>query len=96
MKRFLLLAVIALVGWRYLDSTGKLPRGATADEEVQHFSTGGDDESPTTPFSCDGRTRCSQMHSCAEATFFIENCPSTEMDGDNDGVPCESQWCGGR
>lgn len=44
-------------------------------------------------FTCDGRTHCSQMTSCAEATYFIEHCPNTEMDGDNDGVPCESQWC---
>lgn len=43
--------------------------------------------------SCDGRTHCSQMRSCAEATYFIQHCPNTKMDGDNDGVPCESQWC---
>ncbi len=46
-------------------------------------------------FTCDGRTRCTQMTSCEEATFFIENCPNTKMDGNKDGVPCESQWCGG-
>jgi hypothetical protein len=45
-------------------------------------------------FSCDGRTHCSQMTSCAEATYFLKNCPDTKMDGDNDGVPCEQQWCG--
>jgi hypothetical protein len=44
-------------------------------------------------YQCDGRTYCSQMSSCAEATFFINNCPDTKMDGDNDGIPCESQWC---
>ena len=44
-------------------------------------------------YHCDGRTYCSQMTSCSEATFFINNCPDTKMDGDNDGVPCESQWC---
>jgi cold shock CspA family protein len=44
-------------------------------------------------FQCDGRTHCSHMTSCAEATYFIRNCPNTEMDGDGDGVPCESQWC---
>lgn len=44
-------------------------------------------------YQCDGRTSCSQMTSCAEAQFFISNCPGTTMDGDNDGVPCESQWC---
>jgi hypothetical protein len=42
---------------------------------------------------CDGRTRCSQMTSCAEATWFLKNCPGVEMDGDRDGIPCERQWC---
>lgn len=50
---------------------------------------------PAQPFHCDGRTRCSQMTSCAEATYFIKQCPGTQMDGDGDGVPCESQWCPG-
>jgi cold shock CspA family protein len=45
------------------------------------------------PFSCDGRTQCPQMTSCAEAKFFLKQCPGTQMDGDGDGVPCESQWC---
>ncbi len=49
--------------------------------------------SPAASYRCDGRTRCSQMHSCAEATFFLRNCPGVKMDGDNDGVPCETQWC---
>ena len=46
-------------------------------------------------FRCDGRTYCSQMSSCAEATFFLKNCPGTKMDGNHDGVPCEEQWCTG-
>jgi cold shock CspA family protein len=48
---------------------------------------------PASTHSCDGRTMCSQMTSCAEATYFIRNCPNTKMDGNNDGVPCEQQWC---
>jgi cold shock CspA family protein len=44
-------------------------------------------------FACDGRARCPQMTSCAEARFFLKQCPSTNMDGDHDGVPCEAQWC---
>ena len=43
--------------------------------------------------SCDGRTYCSQMTSCAEATWFLKNCPGVKMDGDRDGIPCETQWC---
>lgn len=44
-------------------------------------------------YSCDGRTYCSQMTSCEEAEFFLRNCPNVKMDGNNDGVPCQSQWC---
>ena len=46
-------------------------------------------------YECDGRTRCGRMTSCEEATWFINNCPGMEMDGDHDGIPCESQWCNG-
>ncbi|KOR44960.1 cold-shock protein [Xanthomonas oryzae] len=44
-------------------------------------------------FSCGGRTRCSQMSSCADAQYVLQHCPGTQMDGDHDGVPCEDQWC---
>ncbi len=55
--------------------------------------------SPTTTstssqnYKCDGRTHCSEMTSCEEAIFFINNCPGTKMDGDGDGRPCERQLC---
>ena len=44
-------------------------------------------------YTCRGKTRCHQMISCEEATFYQRNCPGTKMDGDGDGIPCESQWC---
>jgi hypothetical protein len=47
----------------------------------------------TAHFTCDGRKHCSEMSSCQEATFFLKNCPDVQMDGNNDGVPCETQWC---
>ena len=47
----------------------------------------------STQYHCDGRTRCSEMTSCAEAKFFLANCPGATMDGDNDGIPCEQQFC---
>lgn len=49
----------------------------------------------SSPYLCDGRTLCSQMTSCAEASFFLRNCPDVQMDGNHDGVPCEQQWCKG-
>jgi hypothetical protein len=47
-------------------------------------------------FKCDGRQHCSQMKSYTEAKYFIEHCPNTKMDGDNDGIPCERQFKKGR
>jgi len=32
------------------------------------------------------------MTSYDEAKFFIQNCPNTKMDGDDDGIPCEKQF----
>ncbi len=49
---------------------------------------------PAARFRCNGRTHCSQMSSCDEARFFLKNSPGVKMDGNNDGVPCEQQWCG--
>lgn len=50
-------------------------------------------QAETSSFRCDGRTHCSQMRSCGEAKFFLKYCPGVKMDGNNDGVPCEKQWC---
>jgi len=45
-------------------------------------------------FQCNGKIYCSEMSSCAEARFYLRNCSGTKMDGNNDGIPCEKQWCG--
>jgi cold shock CspA family protein len=45
-------------------------------------------------YSCAGKVYCPEMTSCDEARFYQRNCPGTKMDGDGDGIPCESQWCG--
>ena len=43
-------------------------------------------------FQCQGKEWCSQMSSYEEAVFYLRNCPNTKMDGDGDGIPCESQF----
>jgi cold shock CspA family protein len=84
----MLAAVIGLGAYGYSQYTGR----ASAVESTAG-SAPGQLTSPLSSYSCDGRTMCSEMTSCAEATYFIRNCPNTKMDGDGDGVPCESQWC---
>jgi endonuclease YncB( thermonuclease family) len=41
-------------------------------------------------FQCGSKTTCRQMQSCAEARYYLINCGLTRLDGDKDGVPCES------
>lgn len=50
-------------------------------------------EEDFTGYSCQGKQYCSQMTSCKEARFYLKYCPNVKIDGDNDGVPCEEQWC---
>jgi cold shock CspA family protein len=85
----LMLAAIGWYGYSRL-ATDRTQPPASAAPAIQILPV-----APSPTFTCDGRTRCSQMTSCAEATFFIKQCPGTQMDGDGDGKPCESQWCGG-
>ena len=44
-------------------------------------------------YSCSGKVYCSEMTSCEEARYYLVNCPGVKIDGDGDGIPCESQWC---
>ena len=108
MKKLLLLALLLLVGWKLsLKFLNAAPRPAEPEEGVvtvtrsapatpsrQAEPAAPPPLMPTQNFRCDGRTHCSQMTSCAEATYFLKNCPNTKMDGNGDGVPCERQWCG--
>ncbi|MDM5071626.1 cold-shock protein [Aeromonas bestiarum] len=72
------------------ESVSPPPASSFSQEEA------GSSYSPTFVRQCDGRQYCSQMTSCEEATWFLQNCPNTKMDGRGrgNGIPCESQWCG--
>lgn len=89
-----LFVIGALVAYGYNEISSRLTK-AEAPLGLSSESTVSIADSTRSPFHCDGRTRCTQMTSCAEATFFLKNCPGVQMDGDNDGVPCEEQWCAG-
>ena len=87
MKKFVIVALLAVLGWQ---GYTKYQAKKVAVADVLEPS----EVSPSAAsFTCDGRTHCSQMTSCEEATYFLKNCPDVKMDGNNDGVPCERQWC---
>lgn len=45
---------------------------------------------PQSSRSCGGKWKCGQMNSCNEAYHYLNNCGLGRLDGDGDGVPCES------
>jgi hypothetical protein len=66
--------------------------GQVVDSNQQNGKDNGNG-TETSSFSCQGKTTCGEMASCAEATYYLQHCPNVTIDGDGDGIPCESQWC---
>lgn len=92
MKNIVLLALLVFAAGYGYDQYGRRMLAAV-EVPVEAAAPAVPRSAPSSGFKCDGRIYCSQMTSCAEATFFLQNCPGTRMDGNNDGVPCEKQWC---
>ena len=80
-------SIVGYVSFRLANDVSSAP-----DDDSNAFVEEEEQEAQPS-FHCDGRTMCSQMTSCREAIYFIQNCPGTKMDGDRDGVPCEDQFC---
>ena len=95
MKRILRVLLVAGLVWfgytKYQDASHRSELQSMEPSPVKRAAVV--EPMKAAAFQCDGRTHCSQMTSCAEATYFVNHCPGTQMDGDNDGEPCESQWC---
>lgn len=95
MKKLILLVLAGVAGWQ-IYAEQSVPVITNADlgllnEPTEILSDSQPVYKPS--YSCDGRQHCSQMSSCEEAKYFIQNCPNTKMDGDHDGIPCERQHC---
>lgn len=99
MKRLIIVVLLALAAWEGYGlyqsrrAAKAVPQGNADVRQRFEPSAMQRNAEPTRQFKCDGRTYCSQMTSCEEATFFLKNCPGVKMDGNNDGIPCEKQWC---
>jgi len=95
MKKLLLGILVGAAGvsaFNHVTRNAPASEAVAMDEPTQQVEAA---EAPVQPqFHCDGRVYCSQMTSCDEAMFFLENCPGVKMDGEGDGIPCERQWCG--
>ena len=66
--------------WRH-GGSAKAPT-ASASSAPAATATGG--------FSCGGKRYCREMTSCEEAKFYLNTCSVGSLDGNKDGVPCET------
>lgn len=98
----IIIAVLAMIGYDKYQRTklaAEEPQEEVADFEEEDIQPEADEprnakSRPEDDYECDGRTRCREFKTCREATWFVEHCPGTKMDGDKDGIPCEDQLCG--
>ena len=43
-------------------------------------------------FICSDKTTCGQMGNYSEARFYLNTCGIIRLDGDKDGIPCETPY----
>jgi len=98
----LIIVAIVIFGFKQYQEFNEAPAidevPVLTNEDIQPmpmYETKVRTQATATPrFQCEaGKTHCSHMSSCAEATFYIQHCPNIQMDGNGDGIPCERQWC---
>lgn len=93
MKKWILLAILALAAWNYhlnQEAAKKGEERGFIKEIVQGVQGTVFKRDPQ--YRCDGRKYCSQMRSRDEAMFFLTNCPETQLDDNENGIPCEQHF----
>ncbi|WP_043839199.1 thermonuclease family protein [Muricoccus aerilatus] len=72
--------------WRAAERSG----GARPTEAPPAVAPQRSTPAASSGFSCGGKQYCREMTSCAEARFYLNQCGLSRLDGDRDGVPCET------
>ncbi|PHR65875.1 excalibur calcium-binding domain-containing protein [Pseudidiomarina marina] len=90
MKKIILIAALILAVWNYFEEQKPTPENRSGLLSYFVQSVQGTVVQKKPEFQCDGRLYCPQMKSRAEAEFFLEFCPGTYLDDNNNGIPCEN------
>jgi len=59
------------------------------DKSKKSISHPVEEKSPKNKMECGTKSTCSQMSSCSEARFYLNQCGMDRLDRDHDGIPCE-------
>ncbi len=91
MKKLILILALVFAAWNLYESKKpeeQPPQKGSLGELVETVK--GTVTKAEQKFRCDSRQFCTQMKSMEEAKYFLENCPNTQLDDNNNGIPCES------
>ena len=77
MTRLIVLAIACLIGWKAYTHFEEKHQSNIASTPEKAWSPAPSSRPSVSAasFKCDGRTHCSQMTSCEEATYFLKTCP---------------------
>lgn len=78
------------VSTAFLSETEPLPLPPPLPPPVETFVSSSRPSRSVSRWSCARAPYCTGISSCAEAQFYFQECGVGRLDGDNDGVPCES------
>jgi endonuclease YncB( thermonuclease family) len=71
--------------------TNPVPPWAWRRGERTAITNPAETKNPTeTNFQCGSKRYCREMTTCEEARYYLQNCGLSGLDGDLDGIPCES------
>ncbi len=103
MLRLLVILIVAAVGWygwgKYQARMGAAPPAEIVLKPLKRLlpasaaKTPQAAEPPPNFFTCNARTSCTQMSSCEEVRYFLQNCPGLAWEASGESPSCLSQWC---
>lgn len=78
------------VAARFLSESYPAPAVEPVPERAPEQTTVRSYDDDEERFQCGGKRTCGEMNSCAEANHYLDQCGVSRLDGDGDGVPCET------
>ncbi|RUO79307.1 excalibur calcium-binding domain-containing protein [Pseudidiomarina taiwanensis] len=90
MRKLIILLMLAAAVLQFYRANGASPtQGFPSLHEIAGELVQPKQRKRPLEFMCDGRRYCSQMTSREEAENFLAFCPDTQLDANQNGIPCE-------
>ena len=79
-----------VIGWPWDWRKGTCATASTPATHAPAAPTAAPTPAASSGFTCASKRYCREMTSCEEAKFYLTQCGVRSLDGNHDGVPCET------